>query len=140
MAYINLSPPASSLIDSIRNIGYTFESAVADIVDNSLSYRSKNIDISVQMEDEICILISDDGTGMTYNSLGLSARNSLTALTTTANGKQWTINGDSLTSLIPTFDPINPIFQGGSLSALPTTSLNGVIGTWSPALNNQTTK
>lgn len=40
---------------------------------------------------------------------------------------------------IATFNPIAPICQGETLSALPTTSTNGVTGTWSPALNNTTT-
>lgn len=39
----------------------------------------------------------------------------------------------------PTFNPVNPICSGGVLSALPTTSLNGITGTWSPALNNTAT-
>ena len=42
-------------------------------------------------------------------------------------------------TITPTFDPVSPICQGGNLSALPTSSLNGITGTWSPALNNQAT-
>ncbi len=41
--------------------------------------------------------------------------------------------------LVPTFNSVAAICSGGTLSALPTTSLNGVTGTWSPALNNTTT-
>ena len=40
---------------------------------------------------------------------------------------------------IPTFSPIASICSGTSLSALPTTSTNGITGTWSPALNNTAT-
>jgi hypothetical protein len=36
----------------------------------------------------------------------------------------------------PTFDPVAAICNGGTLNALPTTSLNGITGTWSPALSN----
>ncbi len=39
----------------------------------------------------------------------------------------------------PTFNPVSPICAGGALSALPTTSINGIAGTWSPALNNTAT-
>jgi hypothetical protein len=46
-----------------------------------------------------------------------------------------TINAET----IPTFAAVPAICSGGALSALPTTSLNGVIGTWSPVLNNTTT-
>ncbi len=40
---------------------------------------------------------------------------------------------------IPTFSPVTPICSGASLAALPTTSTNGITGTWSPALNNTAT-
>jgi uncharacterized protein YjdB len=39
---------------------------------------------------------------------------------------------------VPTFSAINPICSGENL-VLPTTSNNGVSGTWSPAVNNQAT-
>jgi hypothetical protein len=38
--------------------------------------------------------------------------------------------------LVPTFTAVAPICSGAPLAALPTTSLNGVTGTWSPALSN----
>ncbi|MDD4149014.1 MAG: gliding motility-associated C-terminal domain-containing protein, partial [Bacteroidales bacterium] len=41
----------------------------------------------------------------------------------------------------PTFDAVAPICAGETLSSLPTTSNNGIDGTWSPALDNtQTTE
>jgi hypothetical protein len=42
-------------------------------------------------------------------------------------------------NITPTFNPVAPICSGAILSALPTTSLNGINGTWSPALNNTAT-
>ena len=39
----------------------------------------------------------------------------------------------------PNFALIDPICAGDSLAPLPTTSLNGITGTWSPALNNTMT-
>ena len=41
--------------------------------------------------------------------------------------------------VIPTFSAVSPICSGATLAALPTTSLNGITGTWSPALNNTAT-
>lgn len=41
--------------------------------------------------------------------------------------------------ITPTFSPVAAICAGGALSPLPTTSNNGVTGTWSPTLNNNTT-
>lgn len=43
------------------------------------------------------------------------------------------------TPTTPTFTPIASICSGSPLSALPTTSTNGITGTWSPALNNTAT-
>ncbi len=42
-------------------------------------------------------------------------------------------------STTPTFTQVNPICSGETLSALPTTSNNGITGTWSPAINNTAT-
>jgi predicted outer membrane repeat protein len=39
-------------------------------------------------------------------------------------------------NVTPTFTQVDPICSAGILNALPTTSNNGIIGTWSPALNN----
>ena len=41
--------------------------------------------------------------------------------------------------ITPTFSALNPICAGATLSALPTTSNNSILGTWSPALNNLAT-
>lgn len=43
------------------------------------------------------------------------------------------------TATTPTFDAISPICSGGNLNPLPTTSNNGIVGTWAPALNNTAT-
>jgi gliding motility-associated-like protein len=40
---------------------------------------------------------------------------------------------------IPTFTAVAPICTGATLTALPTTSNNGITGTWAPALNNTAT-
>jgi hypothetical protein len=45
------------------------------------------------------------------------------------------INPDTL----PTFDQVAPINAGDALAPLPTTSTNGISGTWSPAINNMAT-
>jgi gliding motility-associated-like protein len=40
---------------------------------------------------------------------------------------------------LPLFDAVAPICEGEPLSPLPTTSINGITGSWSPALNNRVT-
>jgi len=42
-------------------------------------------------------------------------------------------------SIVPTFDPIEPINAGELISDLPVVSTNNISGTWLPALNNTTT-
>jgi gliding motility-associated-like protein len=42
-------------------------------------------------------------------------------------------------NITPVFTQIPPICQGASLSNLPTTSTNGIVGNWSPAINNNQT-
>ncbi len=44
-----------------------------------------------------------------------------------------------LPNVVPTFTQVAEICAGAALGALPTTSSNGVIGTWSPAINNMGT-
>jgi gliding motility-associated-like protein len=41
--------------------------------------------------------------------------------------------------VVPEFDPVDAICQGEALQELPTTSINGISGTWSPAINNTQT-
>ncbi len=43
------------------------------------------------------------------------------------------------TTISPTFNLVAPICSGGSLTPLPSTSLNGITGVWAPALNNTAT-
>jgi len=63
---MNNPPTPKILINSIRQIGYSFESAVADIIDNSISVRAKNVDIffPVNANEALYIAFLDDGEGM----------------------------------------------------------------------------
>lgn len=62
-------PFAPSLIESMRSLGYSFESAVADIVDNSISANANKIDIKVSLENKPYIIIFDNGYGMNKSEL-----------------------------------------------------------------------
>jgi gliding motility-associated-like protein len=50
-----------------------------------------------------------------------------------------TLTIDITPQTVPTFDNVGPFCAGESIPALPTTSTNGVSGTWSPAINNMST-
>jgi hypothetical protein len=63
-------PDASSLIQSLRNIGYSFETAVSDIIDNSITANAENIDIFFQNNSQnIKFAILDNGIGMNEKEL-----------------------------------------------------------------------
>ena len=64
-------PKASTLMGSLRSMGYSFESAVADVVDNSISAHAQNVRILFPTNpmDELALGILDDGNGMAADVL-----------------------------------------------------------------------
>ncbi|MDM8214488.1 ATP-binding protein [Enterococcus hirae] len=67
---ITCLPNAASLIESMRSIGYSFETAIADIIDNSISAQASRIDIFFrQHNDQPYIQILDNGSGMNNQEL-----------------------------------------------------------------------
>lgn len=63
-------PEASSMIETFRAIGYNIETAIADIIDNSISANAKNIYINSHWNgDKTTITILDDGDGMNDEQL-----------------------------------------------------------------------
>ena len=70
MKNVNLPPLAASFTESIRDIGYSLNTAVADIIDNSISADAKNISIySKNDEGDISFAIIDDGIGLRKRNL-----------------------------------------------------------------------
>lgn len=66
----NVIPPAKLLIVGLRNIGYNFSTALADIIDNSIAADAKNIKvISNPHAKSPYLVIFDDGYGMTKQEL-----------------------------------------------------------------------
>jgi len=58
-------PEASSMIETFRAIGYNIETAIADIIDNSISANAKNIWINFEWKgSKTWLSIKDDGLGM----------------------------------------------------------------------------
>lgn len=63
-------PEAASMIETFRAIGYSLETAVADIVDNSITANAKHVTINrVWNSGKPIITIKDDGCGMTNEEL-----------------------------------------------------------------------
>ena len=58
-------PCAALMIETFRAIGYNVETAVADIIDNSISAGAKNVWVTrLWRGDKSIITIKDDGCGM----------------------------------------------------------------------------
>lgn len=63
-------PEAASMIETFRAIGYNIETAVADIIDNSISAGAKNIWISFDwLGSNTWLSVKDDGSGMNDEEL-----------------------------------------------------------------------
>lgn len=74
MENILITPYAPNLVESTRSIGYLFETAMADIIDNSISNLAKRIDVNFSSNDEPYIAIIDNGSGMTESELEQAMR------------------------------------------------------------------
>lgn len=57
-------PYAPALIESMRSVGYSLESAIADLIDNSISAGASTVDIQFRPFGEPYLAILDDGDGM----------------------------------------------------------------------------
>lgn len=66
-----LAPSPSALVESMRSMGYSPGTAVADLIDNSITAGAKTINIELSLEGEKAgwILIEDDGKGLDHFEL-----------------------------------------------------------------------
>lgn len=62
-------PYAPILVESTRSIGYSFESALADIIDNSISKNAKEIHIRFNSTTPQYVAVIDDACGMNQDEL-----------------------------------------------------------------------
>lgn len=59
-----VKPSLGNFVSSLRDVGYSFEIAVADVLDNSISASAKNISIYAVHEPDIVFAMLDDGIGL----------------------------------------------------------------------------
>jgi len=64
-------PDPERVIEGLRDTGYDFNTAIADIVDNSIAAEATQIDILINMDpnNEVTVYIADNGTGMNLPQL-----------------------------------------------------------------------
>jgi hypothetical protein len=72
MKTINLPPYAPILMESTRAIGYSLESAISDIIDNSISAQATLITIKFFPIGQPYISILDNGNGMSSKELNIA--------------------------------------------------------------------
>lgn len=59
-----VNPNVGNFIESIRDIGYSFEVAVADLIDNSLTAGCSDVQIIMTPQPELIFAMLDNGQGM----------------------------------------------------------------------------
>ncbi len=75
-------PRAGALVEALRSVGYSVQTAIADLVDNSITARAKHVDlVFMWVGTDSWISLTDDGVGMTsdelFNAMRAGARNPL---------------------------------------------------------------
>lgn len=65
MTAVQVIPSAKRLIQSLRDMGYDFAQAVADVVDNSIEARARTVAIDIEFDgDDSWLRVADNGKGM----------------------------------------------------------------------------
>ncbi len=68
---IYLPPDPERVVEGLRDTGYSFNTALADIIDNSIAANATKIDITVNLNPrgELTVYVADNGTGMDEDGL-----------------------------------------------------------------------
>lgn len=66
-----LPPDPERVMEGLRDTGYNFNTAIADIIDNSIAAEATKVDISVDLnpKGEVSVYIADNGYGMDEDGL-----------------------------------------------------------------------
>jgi hypothetical protein len=74
-SYDIAAPRADAMIESLRAFGYDLETAIADLIDNSLFATAKNVWVEFSWDgQDLRVTVSDDGNGMSEEQLFLAMR------------------------------------------------------------------
>lgn len=75
MTTVSVAPSARRLTRSLRDIGYSFESAIADLVDNSITAGATKVQVVITFDGKASnIRIIDNGNGMTDEGIDEAMR------------------------------------------------------------------
>ena len=68
MKTIDASPRASSHLKTLQRVGYTLNTAISDLIDNSITAKATEINIFFDIEN-VVLKILDNGIGMSKSEL-----------------------------------------------------------------------
>lgn len=70
-SYLDVPPDPERIIEGLRDTGYEFNTSMADVIDNSIAAKARNIDVAVAMDfgGQILVSVADDGCGMDRDGL-----------------------------------------------------------------------
>jgi hypothetical protein len=67
---VSIIPSAAALVESLRGLGYSTETALADLIDNCIAAQADHIEIDMQWHDGAPVIaILDNGRGMPGSAL-----------------------------------------------------------------------
>ncbi len=117
-----------------QNAVFTITGTAGDIVSYKINGGATQT-IVISPSGSVTVNINTPAIDQTMNLIyvlgGTGSCSNILSLSTTV-----ALSGSSSA---PTFTQVSAICEGQTLNPLPTTSLNGIVGTWSPALNNMAT-
>lgn len=68
-------PSAARLLGSLRDLGYDFGNAVADLIDNSITAGASRVDVTIHFDGpDSWVRIADDGDGMSATAISEAMR------------------------------------------------------------------
>lgn len=66
---VSATPSAARLTESLRDIGYDFVSAIADLIDNSIAANANEVTVEIEFSGmESAVYIADNGVGLNANA------------------------------------------------------------------------
>lgn len=71
VSYVEVTPDVARISQGLRDTGYDFNTAIADVVDNSIAAEATDVSVqlAIDFSGELVVAVSDNGTGMDREGL-----------------------------------------------------------------------